>query len=194
MHSKTIAVIAFALALAFCACGQTTGSTFTLPTAVSAVAEFNQLGSPRWSLGISAIYAPSAQSSIGMYDSTTADVVPVKAKDPASGKSFYALNASIRQGVHERIFCAGTFTDPITKATGPRGCFLLGGDLGPGFQNSPSGVSVSATASFVATTWIRVNRWLGVVVPIRMLYIPAVGFNPVVQAGLSFNPGAIASK
>lgn len=165
-------------------------TTGPLPTAVSFVGEFNQLGTPRFSLGISAIYAPTAQSGIGMYNTTTADVIPVKATDPATGKSFYAISASIRQGINEKIFCAGTVPVSATKNL-PRVCFLLGADIGPGFQNSPSGISVSATGSFVATLVVRVNKYLSFVAPERMLYLPGVGFNPILQAGVSLSLGAV---
>jgi hypothetical protein len=168
-------LLVFALALT-CQAQTTTSSTpVALPTAVSVVGEFNQLGTPQWAIGLSALYTTNAQSGIGMYNTSTADVVPIKATDPATGKQFWAVSAQFRQGVHEKLLSTGKFV------------FLLGGDIGPGFSTSTSGIAVSATGSFVATCLYRVNSWMNVVVPIRMLYVSNVGWNPVVQAGVSFN-------
>ena len=168
----TITLLVVALVLA---CPAQTASV-TLPTAISVVGEFNQLGTPQWAVGLSALYTTSAQSGIRMYNTSTADVVPIKAVDPATGKQFWAVSAQFRQGLHEKLLSTGKFT------------FLLGGDIGPGFSSTgTSGITVSATGSFVATCLYRVNSWMNVVVPIRMLYVGNVGWNPVVQAGVSFN-------
>ena len=176
-----ISTIALALVLlASAAFGQTTTplAPVVLPTAVSIVGEFNQLASPRFAMGVSALYAPSLQSNIGMYNTTTADVIPVKAVDPKTGKSFYAISASVRQGIHEKVLSTGKFT------------FLLGADLGPGFSSSTGGgIAVSFTGSFVATAVYHANKYMSFVAPFRMLYINNVGWNPVIQAGVSFNLG-----
>ncbi|MGA3015946.1 MAG: hypothetical protein ABSF62_02420 [Bryobacteraceae bacterium] len=163
----------------FAGFGQTTTPSITLPTAISVTGEFNQLSTPQWAMGLSALYTTTAQGSIGMYNTSTADVIPIRATDPATGKQFWALSAQFRQGVHEKILATGKFR------------FLLGGDIGPGFSSTASGISVSATGSFVATGLYRVNNWLSVVVPVRMLYVSGIGWNPVVQAGLSFNLGKL---
>jgi len=179
---KTFKSVLLMLALgSILAFGQTTTSTpITLPTSISVVGEFNQLATPQWAIGISALYAPSVQSNIGMYDTTSADVIPVRANDPVTKKPFIAISASIRQGVHEKILCSGKY------------CFFLGGDIGPGFSsNSTNGVSLSFTSSFVATSIYRIKPWLSFVVPIRMLYVSGIGWNPVLQAGFSFNLKAL---
>ena len=176
MKLKLVCIV---LALAACLLAQTptpVPTTVTPPTAISVVGEFNQLASPRFAVGLSALYTTSAQSGIGMFNTSTADVVPVKAVNPANGKSFYAISASFRQGVHERVLATGPFV------------FLLGADVGPGFSSEPAGgITVSATGSFVATTVYKVNNFMSVVVPIRMLYVQNVGWNPVIQVGVSFN-------
>jgi hypothetical protein len=169
---KNILVI-LALACASCAFAQT---SVTLPTAVSAVAEYNQLATPQWALGLSALYTTQAQAAIKMYNTTTADIIPVKAVDPATGKSFYAVNASVRQGIHEKLISTGKFT------------FLLGADVGPGFSSTPAGgIAVSATGSFVATALYKVNKVFSIVAPVRMLYVNGIGWNPVLQLGVAVN-------
>src|ERR1035441_10668517 len=166
---KRIYQIMFSIALfAFAAFGQTATPIITLPTAVSVVGEFNQLSTPQWAIGLSALYTTSPQASISMYNTSSADVIPVYAKDPTTGKSFYAISASFRQGIHEKILATGPFV------------FLLGADIGPGFSSTPAGgISVSATGSFVATGVVHINSWLSAVVPIRALYVQGVGWNPV---------------
>ena len=149
-----------------------------LPTAISVVGEFNQLGSPQWAMGLSALYPVASQ--YGVYTTTTADVIPVKATDPTTGKSFYAVSASVRQGIHYKILSTGNWH------------FLLGADVGPGFSSTAtSGISVSMTSSFVATALYRINKMFSVVVPVRMLYVGGVGWNPVLQAGVSINLKAL---
>jgi hypothetical protein len=155
--------------------GQTPAPT-VLPTAVSAVAEYNQLSSPQFAAGICAMYTSTVQSSIGMYNSSCADAFPVHATDPTTGKTFYAISASFRQGIHEKLLATGPWV------------FLLGADVGPGFSStSTSGISLSATGSFVFTTVYKVNSFMNIVVPIRALYISNIGWNPVLQFGVSFN-------
>ena len=153
-----------------------TPTGIVLPTSVSVVGEFNQLATPQWAIGLCAMYAATAQSNIGMYNSSCADVIPVHATDPTTGKQFYAISASFRQGLHEKLLATGKFV------------FLLGADVGPGFSSSPtSGISLSATGSFVFTTVYRVKPYMSIVIPIRALYISGIGWNPVFQAGVNFN-------
>jgi hypothetical protein len=180
---KKAAILALAvMAVSSIAVAQTTSTTttttpaITLPTAVSVVGEFNQLASPKFALGLSAMYTTSSQGSIGMYNTTTADVIPVKAKDPTTGLNFWAISASVRQGVHEKILATGNFR------------FLLGGDVGPGFSSTATGgITVSATGSFVATFLYRINKYISIVAPVRMLYVSNVGWNPVIQCGVALN-------
>src|ERR1035441_836112 len=98
-HSIVSALFAVA------AFGQTTTTpvnfpTVPLPAAVSAFGEFNQLGNPRFTMGISAIYP--VVGSAGVYGTTTADILPKLAADPATGKKFYAISSSVRQGFQDR--------------------------------------------------------------------------------------------
>jgi len=148
-----------------------------LPAYVSIIGEFNQLATPQWALGLSAIYTTTGQNNIGMANSTSADIVPVKgAKDPVTGRTFTAISAQLRQGVSEKLLCTGPF------------CVYVGADIGPGFSSTPAGgVSISATGSFSVITRVRLNSWLSFVTPVRMLYVNGIGWNPVLQGGLSFN-------
>lgn len=142
-----------------------------LPTSIIGFLAFNQLGTPRLTGGFSAIYP--LPSRIGIYASSTADVYPKFSQDPQTGKSFYALSSTIRQGLHKDLLDSGRFS------------FLLGGDLGPGFsQGIPSGISVSLSGSFVSTIVYHASELIGIVLPVRMLYIRDIGFNPVVEIGI----------
>jgi hypothetical protein len=145
-----------------------------MPVAVSAFGEFNQLGSPRFTMGISAIY-PVAGSA-GIYGTTTADILPVLATDPTTGKKFYAISTSVRQGFHKDLFDVGNAS------------FLLGADVGPSFnQASPSGINVNFSSSFVATAIYQVTPVFSFLVPVRMLYVPKIGWNPIIEAGVLIN-------
>ena len=163
--------------LAFAAYGQTPAPAFPvvpLPTAIAAFGAFNQLGSPRFTMGVSALYP--IVGSVGVYGSTTADVFPKAAVDPTTKKSFYAISASIRQGVHKDILDTGRFS------------FLLGGDVGPGFsQQQPTGISIDLSTSFVATALYQINPTFSLIVPVRMLYVSGAGWNPVAELGIVVN-------
>jgi hypothetical protein len=179
MKLHTVVITAL-LALTFCplsAWGQTATDPFPaipMPTGIAAFGAFNQLGSPRFTLGVSAIYP--VVGSAGVYGTTTADVFPKLATDPTTKKSFYAVSASIRQGVHKDILDTGRFS------------FLLGGDVGPGFsQGQPTGISISLSTSFVATAVYQINPTFSLFVPVRMLYVSGAGWNPVVEAGFTVN-------
>jgi hypothetical protein len=80
---------------AVAAFGQTTTTpvifpAIPLPTAVSACGEFNQLGSPRFTMGISAIYPVVA--SAGIYGTTMADILPsLRQIQPAARSSVRSL-------------------------------------------------------------------------------------------------------
>ncbi len=145
-----------------------------LPVAVCGFGAFNQLGSPRFTGGVCAIYP--VVGSIGLYGTTVADIMPKKAVDPKTGRSFYAISASTRQGFHKDFLDTGRWS------------FLAGGDVGPSFsQGDPSGISVSLSGSFVVTIMFQVNSVFSFMVPIRMLYISGIGFNPVIEAGVVVN-------
>lgn len=175
--------------LALCAFGQTpsapttpatpTASTVNfpaipMPVGVAAFGEFNQLGSPRFTMGISAIYP--VVGSVGIYGTTTADILPKLATDPTTGKKFYAISSSVRQGFHKDLVDTG------------RVSFLLGGDVGPSFsQSQPSGISVNFSSSFVATTIVQITPVFSFLVPVRMLYVTGIGWNPIAEAGVVIN-------
>ena len=145
-----------------------------LPVAVSVFGEFNQLGNPRFTMGVSAIYP--VVGSAGIYGTTTADILPKLAVDPTTGKKFYAISSSLRQGFHKDIVDTGRLS------------FLLGGDVGPSFsQSQPSGISISFSSSFVATALYQMTPAFSLIVPVRMLYISGVGCNPIAEAGVVIN-------
>lgn len=152
-----------------------------LPVAIAAFASYNQLGSPQFTGGVSAIYPVSGQ--LGVYGTTTADVYPKKAIDPTTGRSFYAVSSSVRQGFHKDLLDTGHLS------------FLLGGDVGPGFsQAQPTGIAVSLSGSFVATTLYQINPTFSFILPVRMLYISGIGFNPVLEMGLVINLKNLPAK
>ena len=177
MTYRIAVIIVLLTLLAVGGCAQTSTPTFPaipLPTAIAAFGAFNQLGTPRFTMGVSALYP--VVGSIGVYGSTTADVFPVAAIDPTTNKSFYAISASIRQGVHKDILDTGRFS------------FLLGGDVGPGFsQGQPSGIALSFSSSFVATALYQINPTFILIAPVRMLYVSSAGWNPVVELGIVVN-------
>ena len=145
-----------------------------LPVAVSAFGEFNQLGDPRFTMGVAAIYP--VVGSLGIYGTTTADILPKKAVDPTTKRSFYAVSASIRQGFHKDILDTGRFS------------FLIGGDVGPSFsQSQPSGISINFSSSFVATGLYQITPAFSFIVPLRMLYVSGIGWNPIAEAGIVIN-------
>jgi hypothetical protein len=142
-----------------------------LPVAVSAFGEFNQLGSPRFTMGIAAIYP--VVGSAGVYGTTTADILPELAKDPTTGRKFYAISASLRQGFHKDVVDTG------------HASFLLGGDVGPSFsQAQTTGININFSSSFVATAIYQISPVVSFVVPVRMLYISGIGWNPIAEAGI----------
>ena len=148
----------------------------TMPAAILIAPAYNQLGSPRWTMVVSAVYP--AKESLKLYASTTAEVFPVKATDPKTGKPFYSIQGSMRQGLHRELYSVGRFR------------LLVGGDVGPGFsQADPSGINVSFTSSFIATPVVALTDSVFFSVPVRMLYIPSVGWNPVVEPGIVIKIG-----
>jgi hypothetical protein len=187
-------LIVFAL-FAMAAFGQTTATpaapavtptpivtfpSLILPAGIAALGEFNQLGNPRWTAGFSALYP--IVGSVGVYGSTTADVLPKLAVDPARGRKFYALSAAARQGLHKDVVTTGRFTA------------LIGGDVGPSFSQSTgspiagkSAITVSFSGSFTATGVYQLSSAFSAIVPVRMLYVSGIGWNPVLEAGIVIN-------
>jgi hypothetical protein len=164
---------------AVAAFGQTTTTPVNfpavpLPAAVSAFGEFNQLGNPRFTMGISAIYP--VVGSVGIYGTTTADILPELAVDPATKKKFYAISASLRQGFHKDLLDTG------------HASFLIGGDVGPSFsQSQTTGFNVNFSSSLVATVIYQVTPVFSFIVPVRMLYVTGIGWNPIAEAGVLIN-------
>ena len=145
-----------------------------LPIAVAGFGEFNQLGTPRLTGGFSAVYP--VIGSVGVYGTTTADILPHKAIDPSTGRSFYALSSSIRQGFHKDLVDTGRFS------------FLAGADVGPSFGNAqPSGINVSFSSSLIITGVYQITPLFSAILPIRMLYVSGAGWNPVIEAGIAIN-------
>jgi hypothetical protein len=181
----TIAILAFALA----AFGQTTpppapATTVTisvpLPAGILAFGSFNQLGTPRFTGGFAAIYP--VIGSIGIYGTTTTDILPRKTFDPATGRNYYAISTSVRQGFHKSLISTGAFT------------FLLGADVGPSFSESTAAaitgkttIAVSLSTSATATAIYQISPLFSFAVPVRMLYESGIGWNPVVEAGFIIN-------
>ena len=175
INMKTkLALLALVAIAAFAQTAPVTFPTIVVPGGVAAVASYNQLGSPRWNLSLDAIYPIVGQA--GVYGTTVADILPKKAIDPATKRSFYALSVGVRQGFHKSIISTGRFT------------FLLGGDVGPSFaQSQPSGIDVSFSTSFVATSVVQLSPIFSFMVPIRMLYVSGIGWNPIAEAGFVVN-------
>ena len=125
-------------------------------------------------MGIAAIYP--VVGSAGVYGTSTADILPKLATDPTTGKKFYAISASLRQGLHKDIVDTGRLS------------FLLGGDVGPSFsQGQSSGFNINFSSSFVATAVYQITPVFSFIVPVRMLYISGIGWNPIAEAGVMIN-------
>jgi hypothetical protein len=63
--------------------------------------------------------------------------------------------------------------------------FLIGGDVGPSFsQTQTSGFNFNFWSSFVATAIYQVTPVFSFIVPLRMLYITGIGWNPIAEAGV----------
>ena len=176
----TLRLLTILCAVLLTASAQTTPTfpTIPLPAAIAAFGEFNQLGTPRFTMGVSAIYP--IVGSAGVYATTTADILPKLSVDPTTKKSFYAVSASIRQGVHKDLFDVGRFS------------FLLGGDVGPSFSSAqPSGIDINFSTSFIATGLYQLTPAVSLIVPVRMMYLGSAGWNPIVEAGFTLNLNAL---
>jgi hypothetical protein len=62
--------------------------------------------------------------------------------------------------------------------------------VGPTFAQ-PNGVSgsinVSFSSSFIATGYYQISKVFGFIVPVRMLYVSGIGWNPIAEAGIVIN-------
>jgi hypothetical protein len=149
-------------------------ASITLPTYIGAGVAFNQIGTPRTNLWATAIYP--AASSVGLYSSTTTDIIPVQKLDAATGNKYYAFTTSIRQGLHKALYSSNKFT------------FLLGGDAGLGFsQAAPSGVNVGLSAAFTGTGIYQFKPRWAVILPVRGLYAGGA-WNLIPEIGIVFKP------
>jgi hypothetical protein len=150
-----------------------------LPTSVSVFGQFNQDQTPKVSAGLSAYYSTVQQSTIGMYNTSTVDIIPVRVVDPATGKSIVVLNTSVRQGLCEKLFSTTKF-------------FLgTGLDVGPGFSSNGQNVNVNLNSSFNVTAIYKLTPVWSVISPNRLLYIPGAGFNPVIALGVNIDLSAL---
>jgi hypothetical protein len=138
-----------------------------LPAYVAGGGAYNQFaGVNLWGSAIVPV-----SDSMGLYESTTADVFPVKAT--LNGKTGYIFSTSLREGMHKVLSNDGT------------NMTLLGTDVGGSF--AAGSVNLSAAVTF---TYVRqLSKTWAVMVPIRALYMPSLGgWNPVIELGLVWKP------
>jgi hypothetical protein len=169
------------------------GGIYKVPASLGPLFGFNQdstTGS-RFSGGLLSIYplwSSKTNSFLQLYGTTVVDLIPQWATDAATGKSILAFSTSIREGLHERLYCVG----PNNNV-----CFFMGMDLGPTFpaQNvstvvtgGQGGLSVSLTTDFTATAVWQINKYLGLVVPVRALQVTTPKgdkvWNPVMEISI----------
>jgi hypothetical protein len=149
--------------------------TFTLPTYVALGAAFNQIGTPRFNMFASAIVPVSSQA--GVYESTTADIIPMTKVDPVTKRTVYTFQSTIREGAHKTIYTNQKFQ------------LLLGGDAGAAFsQPSAGGVTVSLATSVTATAVYQIKPHWAVMVPIRGIWTAAIGWNLIPEAAVVWKP------
>jgi hypothetical protein len=150
-------------------------NSITLPAYVAGGAAYNQFaGANLWGSAV----IPFSQS-LGLYESTTADVFPVKTV--INGKSGYVFTTSVREGVHRVIH------------QDSKNMLLLGADAGFSFsQASAAGSATSGISGAVTATYVRqLTASLAFMVPVRMLYVSSLGgWNPIVEMGIVWKPGA----
>ena len=185
---KFTTCILLALVLAVCAFGQAAAtqpsiSTSVVPNSIAIYGQYNQLATTAspWTGGVAGVY--NISQSAGLFMTTSLDLSPKKAIDPTTGKAFYALSGAARQGIHKIAVSTGKVT------------FAVGADVGPSFA-SPTGlpsssITVSASSSFVVTTFIKASSAVGIVIPLRMLYVSGIGWNPVGEIGITINLGKL---
>ncbi len=148
-------------------------AAITLPTYIAGGGAFNQLaGVNLWFSAIAPI-----STSLGMYESTTADLFPVRVM--VSGKGAYVFQSSFREGVHKLLH------------QDAHNAILIGGDAGYSFaQASSAGAATSGVSAAITFTYVRqINAHWALMVPIRALYMPTLGgWNPILEMGLSWKP------
>lgn len=153
----------------------TTLAAMALPTYIAAGGAYNQFaGVNAWASGIFPISTPA-----GLLMSTTVDIFPVKTL--TAGKTGYLFTTSARAGVH-RFLHQG-------KTNG----ILIGADAGYSWAQAVAGsTAASGVSAAVTITYVhQFNSSWGVMFPVRALYMPTLGgWNPIVEAGLVWTPGA----
>ena len=182
----------------FCAliCGLKTGSgqnpvsplpltnITALPSMFGGGASYSQLGTPRYNFWLAGIVPIS--SSVGMYESTTTDLIPIAQTDAATGRTVHTLQATLREGIHKTI--------PMPQPS--KNMLLIGGTAGLAFsQASVTGASVNVNlaASFELTYVRQLNAHWAVIMPIRGLWVPTIGktggWNFMPELGVVWKPG-----
>jgi hypothetical protein len=150
-------------------------SAVTLPTYVAGGAAYNQLaGYNFWGSAVVPV-----SNNAGVYESTTADLFPVKAI--VNGKTAYIFTTSVREGVHKVMSNNGKFMT------------LVGADAGYAFASAGTAPSTTATsgvsASITITAIWQVTPSFAVMAPIRALYMPTLGgWNPIAEIGFVWKP------
>lgn len=151
-----------------------TTTSFTLPTYIGAGAAFNPQGDTRVTLFATAIYPLASEA--GVYTSTTADITPVRLLN-AKNQTYTSFQTSVRQGVHKIVYHKG----PLMA--------LLGGGAGGAFtQASPGGLNVNLAGEVTATVAWQFSKSLALIVPVRGLFTPQVGWALTPQVGIVFKP------
>ena len=147
-----------------------------LPTYIAAGAAFNQLGTPRFNLFTSAIVPLS--SSVGLYESTTTNLIPVAKIDPATKRTVYTVQAQIRQGLHKTLY------------TGSNVQALVGGDAGLGASAVASGgLTLNLAGSITGTFVYQFNAHWAAIMPVRAIYSASLGgWYLVPEAGIVWKP------
>jgi hypothetical protein len=164
-----IAILLFAVFVA---------SAQTMPTYVAGGVAFNQLGTPRVNAFVSALAPVSSQK--GVYESTTADLVPVTKYDPVTKRNVYTFSSQIRQGLHKTLYTAEKWQ------------LMLGGDIGGSFAAAPegaTGINVSLAGSVTGTFVYQINPHWAAIVPVRGLYTASFGgWNLIPEVGIVWKP------
>jgi hypothetical protein len=159
-----------------------TNLTATLPAYIGGGASFNQLGTPRynfWTAGIIPI-----SSSVGMFESTTVDLIPIAQVDSVTKRTVYTLQTSLREGLHKTLY------------RNAKNMMLVGGDAGLSFSQSSatgSAVTVNMSASFALTYIRQITSHVSFVLPIRGVWVPTVGgtgaWNFIPECGILISLG-----
>ena len=145
-----------------------------LPTYLAAGAAYDQaVGS---NFFFSAIVPVANQS--GVYEATTTDLFP--SKTVYNGKTVYSLSPAIRQSIHKQLY------------NDQKNVLLVGGGVGVAFAQAtaPATGSSAGVTGEVTVTYVRqLSTHFAFMVPTRAVYLPNVGWYPIVQAAFVFKPG-----